>query len=364
MRYAMIMAGGAGTRLWPVSRRHRPKQLIPLFGGKSLLELAMGRLDAMVPSDRRYVCAGLDHRDAVLDLLPDLDTDHYLGEPVSRDTLNAVGFAAAVIGRRDPDAVIAVFTADHIIEPADVFHRVVENGFALAESGHDTLVTFGIAPTRPATGYGYLELGESIAAEARIVSQFKEKPEAPTAQQYFDAGPSAYLWNSGMFVWRADVLIRCIKRYEPQTHNALCELADAYDTADRNDVVGRLYPTLKKISVDYALMEPASRDSTVRVAALPMPVTWLDVGAWPAIAQTCDKDEHNNAMSARQHVLLNTKNTFVVSDDPDHLIAAVGCDNLIIVHTADATLVCRADQTEQIKKLHEMVGEKFGEERL
>jgi len=389
-RYALILAGGTGTRLWPMSRADLPKQLIPFIEGRSLLQIAYERLEGLIPPDRRYVCAGQSHQRAVLAALPGLGGDRFLAEPVGRDTLAAVGFAAAVLAARDPDAVIAVFTADHLIEPAADFRRIVEQGFALAEaetvhgmessrhtpcavrhpivplSGRHTecacyLVTFGIAPTGPATSYGYLELGPPIGATARIVRRFHEKPPPATAEDYFRQGPEHYLWNSGMFVWRAAALLDCIRRYEPTIFEGLQAIGQAWDTPRRDEVLARVYPALKKISVDFAVMEPASRDGSVRVAAVPMPLKWLDVGSWPSYAQTCPHDECDNALAAEKHLLLDTSNCLVASSEPEHLVATIGCHDLIVIHTGSATLICPADKAEQIKELHERLEKQFGE---
>jgi mannose-1-phosphate guanylyltransferase len=361
MRYALIIAGGSGTRLWPMSRAALPKQLIPLIGGRSLLEIAVERLHGFLPAERCCVCAGQAHADAIRRVLPQLGSEQFLGEPCGRDTLNAVGFAAAVLARNDPQAVIGVFTADHIIEPIDRFQTVVEAGFSLVEQHADALVTFGIAPTGPATGYGYLELGDEFGGLARRVRQFREKPDPRTAQQYFEAGSEKFLWNSGMFVWRASTLLDCIRRYAPENHVGLMCIADAWKTPRRKIILDEVYPTLKKISVDYAVMEPASRDAAVTVAAIPMPLNWLDVGSWPALAQTCPQDEHGNFLAAQRTLLMDTRGTLVVSNDPSHLIATIGCDNMIVVHTPDATLVCRADCADSIKELHRLISSRYGE---
>jgi mannose-1-phosphate guanylyltransferase len=394
MRYAVIIAGGSGTRLWPMSRAALPKQLIPFVGGRSLLEIALERLDKLLPPEQCLVCAGQTHAAAIRRALPDLGPERFLGEPCGRDTLNAVGFSAAVIAKSDPEATIGVFTADHVIEPVDRFQTIVGAGYSLVEQRPETLVTFGIAPTGPATGYGYLELGEKMdrkgtvpfssdenlgsspTAQAWRLRQFREKPDLETARRYVLAGPEKYLWNSGMFVWRASTLLDCIRRFAPKNHAGLMRIADAWDSPRRDAVLAEVYPTLPKISVDYAVMEPASRDcpnfrgvenGTVpldargtTVAAIPMPLRWLDVGSWPSFAETCPKDEQGNAIAAGRTMLMDTRGTLAASSDPSHLIATIGCDGLIVVHTPDATLVCRADCADSIKELHRLIEERWG----
>jgi mannose-1-phosphate guanylyltransferase len=300
----------------------------------------------------------------VLTALPDLGAVRFLGEPVGRDTLNAVGFSAAVIGRRDPEAAIAVFTADHLIRPKERFQEIVAKGYALVEQHPATLVTFGIQPTFPSTGYGYVQLGEALNEAARKVEVFREKPDAATARAYFDAGPGKYLWNSGMFVWRAGTLLDCIRRYRPENFQGLSRIAEVWGSPDQESVVADVYPSLEKISVDYAVMEPASRDPSVRVAAIPMNLDWMDVGSWLTFAQTCPVDDRGNALAAQRYVLEETSNTLVASSDPAHLIAVMGCEDLAIVHTPDATLVCRREQAEAVRRLLEKVAGLFGKEYL
>jgi mannose-1-phosphate guanylyltransferase len=364
MRYAVIIAGGSGTRLWPMSRAALPKQLIPLIGGQSLLEIAVERLEGLLPPQRCFVCAGQAHAEAIARALPRLGPGQFLGEPCGRDTLNAVGFTAAILAQRDPDATIGVFTADHIIKPIEQFRTIVDSGFAVVEKHPETLLTFGISPTGPATGYGYLELGEVFDAPARRLKQFREKPDLETARRYVEAGPERFLWNSGMFVWRAETLLDCIRRYAPENHAGLMRIADAWNGSHRRAVLDEVYPTLKKISVDYAIMEPASRDPAVTVAAIPMPLAWLDVGSWPSFAETCRRDEHGNALAAGRTLLLDTQGTLAVSSDPNHLIATIGCENLIVVHTPDATLICRADCADAIKDLHGQIAERYGHDAI
>jgi mannose-1-phosphate guanylyltransferase len=388
MRYALILAGGSGTRLWPMSRADRPKHLLPLVEGRSLLQLAYERLDGLIPPPERYICSNRQHTAAILAALPKLAPEQLLGEPVGRDTLNAVGLGAAILGHRDPQAVVAVLTADHLIAPTDRFQAIIGRGLALAEASPHTLVTFGIAPTHAATAYGYLELGGPIGdcpnfpghhraptrsvgrrgrengtvpfGAARRVARFREKPDEPTARGYLAAGPERYLWNSGMFVWRAATLLECIRRYAPASHAGLTRIARAWDGPQRQAVLDEVYPALPKISVDYAVMEPVSADADFQVAAIPMPLDWRDIGSWTAWADVAPRDADGNALAAPRHLLLDTRGTLVASSDPSHLIAVLGCEDLVIVHTPEATLVCRASRAEDVKKIQALVAERFG----
>ena len=369
MRFAMIMAGGAGTRLWPLSRSGRPKQLTPMIPREgrmaSLLEIAAERLEGLIPAERRYICTNEAYRSQIREAIPWIGDGRILGEPVGRDTVNAVGFTAAVLHKLDPDAVFAVLTADHIIEPDDVFRRTLDIGFKLVEQDPMRLVTFAIKPTYPATGFGYVERGGAIAGSDGLgftVERFVEKPTLERAQAYLESG--SFDWNAGMFVWKASTILNCLKRYKPESYKGLMEIAAAWGTPEQDAVLGRVYPELPKISVDYAIMEPASREQAraastgatdgVRVCTVRMGLRWLDVGSWPSYGETLEPDGSENRVVGRS-MLHGCSETVVVNADDTHLIAAVGCRNLIIVRSGDATLIMDAEHAQDLKTLHGML---------
>lgn len=383
MRYAMIMAGGAGTRLWPMSRRGMPKQLIrfiPAPGGDaeapqiSLLDLAARRLEGLIEPTRRFICTAEAYREVIRREIPGFDSAdgdaRILGEPAGRDTVNAVAFGAAVLQKIDPDAVFAVLTADHIIEPLDVFRTRMELGYRLVEQDPRRLVTFSIKPTYPATGFGYVERGTPIrgidGAEvsgqhiAFHVERFVEKPDLPKAQAYVESG--AFGWNSGMFVWKAATFLDALKKYRPENHEGIMKLQTAWGTPEQQRVLADVYPQLGKISVDYAVMEPITKtkDRQFSVCTVQMDLRWLDVGSWPSYGETVSPDDAGNRLiGPTPPTVQKGRNNLVVSAVPGHTIALLGVEDLIVVHTADATLVMPRQRAEELKDLHAKVDEKL-----
>lgn len=356
MRHAMIMAGGVGTRLWPLSRAARPKQVLPVLpGGQSLLGLALDRIKPLVPEDRCWICTNESFGTIIQNDL-EFPSEQLLLEPEGRDTLNAIGFAAAIINTKDPDATLTVLTADHIIEPTERMLAGLNDGNACVEQHPETVITYTVQPTMPSEAYGYIEEGDEIATGVSHAVQYVEKPDTATAQACLDAG--TFGWSAGMFTFKCATMLDLIRRFEPECHAGLMQIAEAWNTPNRDRVLREIYPTLKKISIDYAIMQPISRDASVSMGVIRLDVAWIDIGSWPtfaSIAQAVD-DDGNRAVGASSHVALqDCKDTLVVGASDSHHVAAIGCDNLIIVHTPDATLVCTKDAAEQMKTLIEQL---------
>jgi mannose-1-phosphate guanylyltransferase len=282
---------------------------------------------------------------------------------MGRDTVNAVGFAAAVLAKEDPGAVFATLTADQIISPTEKFQATLDVGYRLVEEDPLRLVTFSITPTFAATGYGYVEKGHEIpgfAGRAFGVERFVEKPNAQKAQAYLESG--AFGWNAGMFVWSAGAILDCLRRWKPESYEGLRRIADAWGTPDQDRVIAGVYPGLPKISVDYAIMEPAAKEQartrgkpteagSVKVVTAPMDIRWLDVGSWPAFGETLDPDADGNRTTGRT-LLHECTGTLVVNDDHSHEVAVLGAEDLIVVRTDNATLVMPRDKAQDLKTLH------------
>ncbi len=355
MRYVLIMAGGSGKRLWPLSRQDMPKQLLRIVGGSSLLRLAYERVAGVVPPERVLVCTGADYAHVVAEELPEIDPANILGEPEGRDSLNAIAWPAAVLAARDPDAMMAVVASDHVMRPVADFQEALVTGFEAAEADPTALVTFGVVPTTPHTGYGYLHHGAEVPGLRGVhaVVAFKEKPDRPTAEAYLDSGE--YWWNAGMFVWRTSTLLGLLEQLLPHTHSGVLELAE------HPERLSEIYPTLVKISVDYAVMEPVSLGQTdAHVVAVRLPITWHDVGGFPSLRGQLPWDEHGNATTGTS-VLLDSRDNLVINNAGDgRLLAAVGLRDTVVVQTDQITVVCPLGESERIKDLVAEVAVRHG----
>lgn len=345
-KFIVIMAGGKGERFWPQSRLKRPKQLLPIVGDKPLLTQTVERLEGLVPMENVLIITNEEQKAAVMAICPMLPTDNIVGEPVGRDTAAAVGLAMVLVKQRDPEGVFAMLPADHVIHDRDGFQNIL--GAALETASKEpVLVTIGIAPTHPATGYGYIHIGESCCTlnERPVykVEDFKEKPDLETAKQYVES--KQYFWNAGMFAWTVEAIQAAFREFTPGLAAALDKIDATLTSGQGLDVVlAEQYPDLEKISIDYAIMEKASNVVTIESA-----FDWDDVGEWPAVARHFDADGDGNVLRGDARVQGGTGN-IVISPD-GHLTAVVGADDLIIVRTEDATLVCPKSKAQDIKKL-------------
>lgn len=345
-RYVVIMAGGRGERFWPQSRLARPKHLLPIVGDKPMLTQTVERLGALVPPERVLIITNAEQAEAVKEVCPLLPEGNVIAEPVGRDTAAAVGLATLLVKHRNPEASFAMLPADAVIHDAEGFQRIIGAAFSAAEA-EDALVTIGIKPTYPATGYGYIqksdEIGQAGGEPVYAVARFKEKPDLTTAEGYVASGD--FYWNAGMFFWRVPVISQCFADFTPSLWKALQAIDTGLSRGDPLDgLLAAHYPTLEKISVDYAIMEKAR---TVRVVESAF--DWDDVGEWPAVARHYPADAAGNVVRGLAS-LLDAEGNIVLSDK-GHTMALIGVKDLIVVHTPDATLVCPKDQAQEIKKL-------------
>ncbi|NYT94143.1 sugar phosphate nucleotidyltransferase [Salinispora sp. H7-4] len=348
--YAVIPAGGSGTRLWPLSRAGHPKFLHPLTGSAvSLLQATVERLGPLATPEHTFVVTGLAHATAVARQLAGMPEQNILVEPSPRDSCAAIALAAAVIARQEPTAVMGSFAADHLIGDPAGWRETVRQAAQGAEQG--LLMTVGITPAWAETGYGYLETGEPTGAGSlRPVVEFKEKPDAEVAEAYLRSG--RHLWNASMFVWRVDVFLAELARQQPALHAGVLEIAAAWGTEKQDEVLGTVWPTLPKISVDYAVMEGAA--TAGRVATVPGDFGWNDVGDFHTLGEVLPADAAGNMVlggEAKSGVLLRDSTNLVVVPHSGRLVATVGVHDLIVVDTPDAVLVCPRDRAQDVKQL-------------
>lgn len=359
-RYVVIMAGGRGERFWPESRLARPKQLLPIVGDTPMLAQTVERLGDLVPRGNVFVITNREQCAAVREACPGLDPARIVGEPVGRDTAAAVALATVLVRRADPDGVFAMLPADAVIHDTDGFRAVMEAAFAAA-AAEPVLATVGIRPAHPATGYGYIRRGGVHGThggrEVFAVERFVEKPDLETARGYLEDG--GYLWNAGMFIWSSPAIASELERLTPGLWRAMHSIGDGLAAGrDLDELMDEVYPGLEKISIDYAVMEKASR-----VVVLESAFDWDDVGEWPALARHYPADAEGNV--ARGEVLFEeSSGNIVVSREPGHLVALLGVEDLVVVRTVDATLVCRKDKAQAIKGLVKRLGDDPGWRRL
>lgn len=349
-RYVVIMAGGRGERFWPQSREATPKHLLPIVGDKPMLAQTVDRVAGVVPRENVFVITTQAQLDGCREACPDLPPANVVAEPMGRDTAAATGLAMLLVKQRNPGAAFAMLPADHVIKDTAEYARLLNIAFESAESA-DVLVTLGIKPASPETGFGYIQQSgpwKKIGGrDVMAVKRFVEKPDLETAQGYLASGE--YYWNAGMFVWRVPVVEAAFRAHAPELYAGLVKLESAAQNAgDWTQALTEVYPTLKKVSVDYALMEKSTN-----VVVVPATFDWDDVGAWPAIAKHFTPDEHGNVLRGHAMVESGTHNIVVSTDG--HLVGVIGVSDLVVVHTPGATLVCPKDRAQEIKTLLERI---------
>ena len=356
--YPVILAGGRGTRFWPLSRKKRAKQLLALDGKQTMIQQTVARLTPLAPSKKFWVIANNDLRPAIVKQLPKLPKPQVLAEPVGRNTAPAIGLAAFLLLREDPDAVIGLFPSDHVIADEKRYRETMERGIEIAAAGAN-IVVLGIRPTRAETGYGYIEAGGLYQGDALYVRRFTEKPNADTAAEFVAAGN--YFWNSGMFLWGARTLAEALREHLPKTAPILEEIASKFGTSKFAATFRKLYPKCENISVDYAVLEPRSAkgEQDSNIFCLPADFGWNDLGSWTAL------HEHHTAKSTLpEGNLIDAAGTFVLNARGNYVhalgkfVAVVGVSDVVVVETSDALLITTRQHAQDVGKIVKYLDER------
>jgi mannose-1-phosphate guanylyltransferase len=352
--YVLVLSGGAGTRLWPLSRRDRPKQFLELLGERSLLQDTVDRVSEFVPTERIFVVAPPEHRTLIHEQLPDLRADHLVQEPYPRGNAAAIGLAMAALAAFDPDAVVAVLPSDHVVADRSQFRKVLIAATAAAEQGK--LVTLGITPERPDTGFGYIEAGERLDIEAPIevhaVKRFVEKPKRDAAERMVAAG--GHYWNAGMFVWRVEEILRAYERHLPRTAKAIEALRAAIGSPRYESVLAEVWEETDRTTVDYGIAEKADN-----VAVVPAAIGWQDVGSWARLAEIVSRADN---WATGDLVAEDAHSSYVWA--PGKTVALIGVEGLVVVDTPDALLVTSKARSEDVKTVVDRLRKEDREELL
>jgi mannose-1-phosphate guanylyltransferase len=363
MLHAVIMAGGSGTRFWPLSRTARPKQLLDLIGGRTMIQATVDRLGDVAPSERTWIITNRSLVLPIAEQLPQLSTERIVGEPCKRDTAPAIGLASLLVMQADPNAIMAVMPADHLIQPTEAFQGAIRQAVGLVETQPQTLVTFGIKPTCPAESFGYIERGKASggrqpagpsAAQFDVV-RFREKPAKSIAEQYLASGN--FYWNSGIFVWKARTILEAIARFEPAIHEHLLTIGKEIGSPDFAKTLDREFTAIRGKSIDFAVMEHYQP-----VVVIEAPFTWDDVGSWQSLARSVVSDADGNTVIGK-HLGIRTQGS-IVRSTPEHLVVTLGLNDCIVVHTPDATLVADKHQEEAIREVVKALEERGWREYL
>lgn len=348
-KVAVIMAGGGGTRFWPLSRLAKPKQLIRLTSDQPMINETIDHYRDIVSHTNTFVVTNQEQTALMSSLIyEDVPRDHILSEPVGKNTAPCILYSTLVIQKLYGDALMAVLPADHHISDLKEYKRILSLAYATADAT-DRIVTIGLWPTSPATGYGYIRFSENPisadSSEVFMLKRFVEKPELLRAQEYVRSGK--YLWNSGMFIWKASVIIKEFEKHMPELYAKLYSIYDQLCTPQEASAIAQVYPTLESTSIDYGIMEKTSD-----VCVIPAEFGWNDVGSWDSMSEVFPTDDDGNVVRAKESLLLDTSNT-IISSDSGRMITTVGVENLIIVDTGDALMVCARSCAQDVKKLVE-----------
>jgi len=349
-RFAVIMAGGRGERFWPLSTAARPKQVLSLVGGRPMLAQAVDRLKGFIPPERILIITSASLVDVSREAVPELPPANVIGEPCGRDTAAACALGAAVVKARCAEGTFCILTADHVIRKIDRFLQILEHGFTVAERG-ESLVTIGIKPTFPSTGFGYIDCGEVLSdGDVRVFKarRFVEKPDAKTAETYMQSGH--YLWNSGMFIWKADTLLAALRQFEKPVYDMAAAMLPVVDTPAFEAGLTAEYNRLGRISIDYAVMEKAPN-----IVTAAGDFEWYDVGSWPALEDHFEKDADGNVIVG-DGVMLDSAGNVVVSGN--RLTALIGVKDLVVVHAEKATLICPKSRAQDVKQMVQLLARK------
>ncbi len=359
--YAVIMAGGGGTRLWPLSRQQTPKQMLKLDGERTLFEIAVSRLLGLYPAERILVVTS-EHQAAFFQQdQPAIPAENYIIEPSGKDTAAAIGLAAVALQQRDPNAIMAVVTADHYIEREGRFLHVLRAAGQVAEKGF--LVTLGIQPTFPSTGFGYIQQGAYLGTFENMVvfkaERFKEKPDQKTAVEFIAS--EDHSWNSGMFIWQVARILGEIERQMPQLHQVLSAISAAWGGQDHQQVLAAQWEALDKVSIDFGIMEGAQDVAVIPARGL----GWSDVGSWNAVFEVLPKDADGNVINCPDHLTRETRNSLVfTSGECQRLVVTLGLEDVVIVDTPDVLMVCQKDHAQNVKAVVDLLREKGKKEYL
>ena len=343
--YGVVMAGGSGTRFWPLSRKEKPKQLLNLSGKDVMLNEAIDRLSTITSKDNIFIVTNVKQVPPVNAVTKDkIRDENILSEPDARNTAACIGYAAVEILKRHGDGIMVITPADHYIKNVPELTRLFNLAVTTAERTNK-LITIGITPTYPSTGFGYIQ-SENNDSDVKPVLSFKEKPDLKTAEEYIASGD--YTWNSGMFVWKASVILGKFREFVPDIYENLIEIQNALGTEKEQETINKIYPNIRKISIDYAVMEPASKKNEVMV--IPGNFGWNDIGSWDMLDVLHPTDENGN-ISIGDVIQLDTKNTYAYSTS--RLITTLGAENLIIVETPDAVLITTKERAQDVKLIAE-----------